>query len=186
MNLNKEIFTTFEVAKLCNANITSIKNWIEKGKLRAFRTPGGHYRIEKAVLEDFLNRYGMPNPFEDRDAKSALIICNDPATVELVRRAQGRSTNVEGTEDPIEAALLIGDRKPNCVVIDFSIENFDAMNFIKIIRANHNFKRMQIVAYAQESNEAFEDEARKAGISYIVLHSEGLESLNARISEAIV
>ena len=45
MNLDKEVYTTFEVARVCNANITSIKNWIDKGELRAFRTPGGHYRI---------------------------------------------------------------------------------------------------------------------------------------------
>ena len=40
-NLDKTVFTTFEVARVCNANITSIKNWIEKGNLRAFRSGDG-------------------------------------------------------------------------------------------------------------------------------------------------
>jgi hypothetical protein len=61
--VKKEIFTTFDVSRICQANIASIKNWIMKGYLKAFRTPGGHYRIQKKDLINFLRKYHMPNPF---------------------------------------------------------------------------------------------------------------------------
>ncbi len=186
VNLNKDIFTTFEVAKLCNANITSIKNWIEKNRLKAFRTPGGHYRVEKAVLVDFMNRYAMPNPFSDRERKVLLVICGDPAMVELVRRGQGRNVDVEGTDDPLEAALLIGERKPDAVVMDFTTKDLDGVKMANLIRANDTYKRMQLIAYLEDLTNDEEDTMRNSGLNYFALHKSGIENLHAVVKEALV
>jgi excisionase family DNA binding protein len=43
--MNKGYLTTFEAAKLISVTPDSILKWIKSGKLAAFRTPGGHYRI---------------------------------------------------------------------------------------------------------------------------------------------
>jgi len=187
VNLEKEVFTTFEVAKLCNANITSIKNWIEDGKIRAFRTPGGHYRIQRAVLRDFFNRYGMPNPFEERNQKRVLILCSDPATVELVRRSIGRNHNVEGTDDPLEAALLLGEHRPECFVLDLVMSGFDGLGFVKTIRANHNFNQVRIVAYTDTDDVDLEHAAlTDQQVNYFVRQSDGIDTLNDRVKQALV
>jgi excisionase family DNA binding protein len=146
-NLDKQVFTTFEVARICNANITSIKNWIDKGNLRAFRTPGGHFRIEKAVLVDFLERFGMPSPFAETEERSVVVLCEDPGTVELVRRAIGRNHEVHGTDDPIEAALLLGHARPDCFVIDMELNGVDATKMVERIRAHNGLARTWIVAW---------------------------------------
>lgn len=186
VNLDKDIFTTFEVASICNANITSIKNWIEKGKLRAFRTPGGHYRIEREILEGFLNRYGMPNPFDTRVRKHVVVFCQNPATVELVRRGVGRDNTVEGTDDPMEAALMIGDRKPDCLIVDLKMEGIDAMRLVRRIREQSSLQRMQIVAFTDTDDVEFEHKALDQGVSLFVRASEGVDTLNERIRDALV
>jgi excisionase family DNA binding protein len=48
------------VAKCCGVSNTTVLRWISAGELEAFRLPGGHYRIEKGHLSDFLARYHMP------------------------------------------------------------------------------------------------------------------------------
>jgi excisionase family DNA binding protein len=186
VNLNKDIFTTFEVAKICNANITSIKNWIEKGKLRAFRTPGGHYRVERAVLEDFLNRYAMPNPFSEKDRKSLLIVCRDPAKVELIRRGLGRNVEVDGTDSPLEAALLIGERRPNAVLLDFGIKGFKPEKLASLIRLNDAYKRLQIIGYLADLDADKEDKLREKGFNYFSLHDDELSELHAVVKESLV
>ncbi len=54
--MNKGYLTTFEAAKLISVTPDSILKWIKSGKLAAFRTPGGHYRINidniKGILLD--------------------------------------------------------------------------------------------------------------------------------------
>jgi excisionase family DNA binding protein len=186
VNLNKEIFTTFEVAKICSANITSIKNWIEKGKLRAFRTPGGHYRVERAVMEDFLNRYAMPNPFADRDRKNLVVAYKDPAMVENIRRGLGRNVEVVGTDQALETTLLVGDRRPDVLVMDFTIANFDGAEIARVIRLNDSYKRMQIIAYIDALTTEQESDLRGKGVNYFVIHNTDMGNLHAVIKEALV
>jgi excisionase family DNA binding protein len=185
-NLDKSVFTTFEVARVCNANITSIKNWIEKGNLRAFRTPGGHYRIEKSVLVDFLDRYGMPNPFIERDQRTVVVLCQDPGTVELVRRAIGRNHVVHGTDDAIEAALLIGDARPDCLVMDMQLPNIDHLKMVQRIREHDHFSRTWIVGWRGLADEQLEEAAANAGVNNYVLESDGIDALTSRVREGIV
>lgn len=37
--------TTGVAAHACGVTATAIKKWIRQGKVRAIRTPGGHFRI---------------------------------------------------------------------------------------------------------------------------------------------
>lgn len=48
------------VAKSCGVSNTTVLRWITFGQLKAFRLPGGHYRIFKEDLSEFLARYHMP------------------------------------------------------------------------------------------------------------------------------
>ena len=58
------IFTSHEVASLVQVSPSSVLKWIEQGKLRAFRTPGGHRRVAREELLDFLRAHQLPVPAE--------------------------------------------------------------------------------------------------------------------------
>jgi len=184
-NLEKQIFTTFEVARICNANITSIKNWIEKGNLRAFRTPGGHFRIERAVLIDFLDRFGMPNPFVVSDERSVVVLCEDPGTIELVRRTLGAKRKIHGTDDPIEAALLVGEIRPDCFLLDLKLSGSGSARMVERIRARPEFSRLWIVAWRGPSDTVYEAGLTRAGVNRYVLASEGVDVLTQRVAEGL-
>ena len=42
--------TTFEVSRICGVVHSTISNWIDAGKLNAYKTPGGHRPIKKDDL----------------------------------------------------------------------------------------------------------------------------------------
>ena len=50
----KSYLTTFQAAKLLSVSPDTILKWIKLGKVNAYRTPGGHYRIEKVHIENLL------------------------------------------------------------------------------------------------------------------------------------
>lgn len=66
INLERKMLSTGEVAKKLGVSTQTVVNWIESGKLKAFRSPGGHYRIpahqfkttekEDAEFDDFFKR----------------------------------------------------------------------------------------------------------------------------------
>jgi hypothetical protein len=184
VKLDKEIFTTFEVAKICCANITSIKNWIERGKLRAFRTPGGHYRVERAVLIDFLNRYAMPNPFFTRDNKVVIFLSSNADAQAALRAGLESNVDIINTSDAFEAAIHIGDAHPNAVIVDS--DAFDAGPHL--IKSTHNidtFKRVQFIAFSSEETLVAEADLLAKGYNIVVMKKDGA-ALAAAATQAVV
>lgn len=58
--LNQEYISVGFIAKHCGVSNTTVLRWIGAGQIPAFRLPGGHYRIGREDLSEFLARYGMP------------------------------------------------------------------------------------------------------------------------------
>ncbi|MFH1847516.1 MAG: helix-turn-helix domain-containing protein [Candidatus Omnitrophota bacterium] len=56
------VFSTCQVAKITNVHHTTVFNWVKEGKINAYITPGGHRRIKKQDLLDFMKTYNIPIP----------------------------------------------------------------------------------------------------------------------------
>jgi two-component system, OmpR family, response regulator VicR len=52
--------TTGEIARICQVSQATVLNWIRDRGLVAYTTPGGHYRVLPADLQEFATRYRMP------------------------------------------------------------------------------------------------------------------------------
>ena len=52
--------TTGQAAEYCHVSQATIINWIKKGSLKAYTTPGGHHRILLPDFLAFLERYSIP------------------------------------------------------------------------------------------------------------------------------
>jgi excisionase family DNA binding protein len=51
----KEFLTTGQAAALCSVTRNAVFKWIQSGYLTAYRTAGGHHRIDKRELERLIN-----------------------------------------------------------------------------------------------------------------------------------
>lgn len=60
----KRAFTTHQVADFCGCHFTSVIRWITAGKLKAYKTLGGHRRILGTDLVAFMSTYEIPVPSE--------------------------------------------------------------------------------------------------------------------------
>lgn len=49
-----ELFTPRDAAERLGISYPTIKQWLYRGKLRAVKTPGGHYRIHEREIQAFL------------------------------------------------------------------------------------------------------------------------------------
>ena len=55
-----ELLTASDVARYCGVTSVTVSRWIKGNKLRAYTTPGGHYRIRKQDFREFLEASGLP------------------------------------------------------------------------------------------------------------------------------
>lgn len=51
---DKAYFSTGEVASYCGVTPNAVFKWVQEGKIAANRTPGGHIRISRLSLQNFL------------------------------------------------------------------------------------------------------------------------------------
>ena len=49
-----DLLTTGQAARLCSVTPDTVLKWIKKGRLRGVRTAGGHYRIERRLLDPLI------------------------------------------------------------------------------------------------------------------------------------
>ena len=54
--MSAQLFTTGEVARRCSVKPDTVLKWIKRGRLRAARTLGGHYRVEERDILPLLSK----------------------------------------------------------------------------------------------------------------------------------
>ena len=125
MDSDKRYYTTHEVSQLLGVSLPAVINWVSAGRLRAFRTPGGHRRIEREDLIAFIRRFGLPMPDEFSDEGAlvrVLILAGSSADVSeleaLIQRADCEALAAHGE---LEIGLFLGaPAKPDALLVHLS------------------------------------------------------------------
>jgi len=157
----KKPYTTGEVADLSHVTINAVKKWINSGKLKAFRTPGGHYRISRDDFKDFVSEYRLQIKDEVFPEKKKILITDDvPEIIEFLKAAlqnrDGHSYEIDVATDGYEALIKVGDFKPDLLILDIRMPRIDGLEVCRRLRsgpATHDIKILAITAYAREEKE---------------------------------
>ena len=152
--------STTHVAKFCHVSHAAVCNWVKGGKLKAYRTPGGQYRIEPHQLKEFMKRHGMPIPEElsPKSVKRIVVVDDEPEIVDLARRALGKGGagyEVEAAQDGYTAGRLVHSLLPDLVVLDIRMPGIDGIMVCKNIKSDPATKHTKVLiatAYATEEN----------------------------------
>src|SRR6185503_5131544 len=88
--VREKLLTASDLATLCEVDLKTIHNWVDRGRISHFRTPGRHLRFRAADVADFLRAWGYSVPRELARASSrTLLVLGTKETVALVTRALG-------------------------------------------------------------------------------------------------
>lgn len=138
---DKKVFTTFEAAKLCHVSPLSIINWVNAGRLSAFRTPGGHRRIRREDLLAFMRDNSLPIPDELRpgSGRRRVLVVDDDAAVRDVLSTQlserDQPYDVMCASDGFEAGRLVATFRPEVVLLDLRMSGLDGFQVCRTIKS---------------------------------------------------
>jgi len=148
----KSVFTTFETAKLCHVSPLSIINWVNAGRLPAFRTPGGHRRIRREDLIRFMRENGIPLPEELREGsgRPKVLVVDDEASIRDVM-AEHLTTRANPYEvltaaDGFEAGRLVATFRPDVVLLDLRMPGLDGFQICRPIKADPDSASTIVIA----------------------------------------
>lgn len=145
--------TTGGAASHCHVTSPAIKNWIREGKLKAFRTPGGHSRIEIKEFQRFLREHGMPPYPAPSPEPRILIVDDEPEIVSILAdflTSDPRGFKIETATDGYVALVKVGDFKPTVLILDVVIPQIDGVEVCRRLKADpgtHTIKILGITGY---------------------------------------
>jgi len=114
-----DLFTAPQVAKICSTDLKTIHNWVNRGEIKSFRTPGRHLRFRREDILEFLNRFGYPIPDGFSPSRKRVVLCDDTDTLRRsLKRTLSRDFEVEAFGDHVDALLAVGRQKPDLVVVN--------------------------------------------------------------------
>jgi len=125
VNTDKEFFSTNDVARICDVNIASVKNWIAKkefpdteGTAGVFRTPGGHLRVRKSSFVAFLKKYPFAPGAFDPKHKTVFLIADRNKSPKVVDVLKANGYNVVVEDSGYSQILKVPEDERYCVLFD--------------------------------------------------------------------
>jgi two-component system, OmpR family, response regulator len=143
------VFTTFEIAQMLSVDIGAVIRWVNQGKLKAFRTPGRHRRVQKSDLLSFLETYQMPVPHAISRPHPLILLVEDEALVRMGLKAMIQDMHrpflIEEAADGFEAGKKMSELAPDLVVLDVRLPGVDGFRICQEIRADSRLAASKIL-----------------------------------------
>ena len=117
--VREKLLTASDLATLCEVDLKTIHNWVDRGRIAHFRTPGRHLRFRAADVAEFLRAWGYAVPRELARASSrTVLVLGSKETAAHVTRALGEGLPVRHAVHPYDALVFAGADPADVYVVD--------------------------------------------------------------------
>lgn len=165
----KDVYTTSGAAECLNVFPTTVINWISKGYLKCFRTPGGHRKIPKEELLNFIRNHEFHRNLSVRKKPRVLVVEDDKDARDLVLQVLGETKyEVKAVESGFCAGVA-GEFQPDLVVLDVMLPDMDGEQVCRLIRQDSRLKKTKIIAVSAINDEQRIRSLFEAGIGEFVM-----------------
>jgi excisionase family DNA binding protein len=181
--LNDDV-TTREAAEMLGVSLRTAQLWVERGRLRAWKTAGGHRRIERASVEALRNGIepansgqagaignsgalpSSPARFSATGLKPSeqplrVVAVEDDKTLQSLYRiaigAMPFPTEVHVAANGFDGLILIGKTQPDVVILDLNLPGMDGFRLIRELDRHEDFDTLEIVVVSALSQAEIRD-----------------------------
>lgn len=176
--------TTGEAGKYCNVTYVTIIRWIKQGKIKAYKTPGGRYRIQPSDLVEFLRRYEMPVPEELQSKTKILVVDDDPEMLHVIIHAlesENQNYELASALGVYDAARQITKFKPHVVILDIKMPG--GIQVCKDIKSDAETKEIRILAITGNADGEQVKEILRCGAEHCLFKPFKMDELRKHIAK---
>lgn len=187
-NLNKTVFTTGEVAEICNVSQQTIIRCFDNGRLRGFRVPGSRFRrIPRDALIQFMKENNIPLRQLEMGKKRVLVVDDDPAIVEMLVELLERDGRfeVQTASNGFDAGLRTQEFRPDVIVLDYMLPDINGNAVIRRIREVPAFQDIRIIIVSGVVNRQDVEDLLQCGADGFLQKPFSIEQLVKRITELV-
>lgn len=168
-----DLFTAPQVAKICSTDLKTIHNWVNRGEIKSFRTPGRHLRFRRQDVLEFLGKFGYPVPDGFSPTRMRVVLFEEDENVmRSIKKVLVKDFEVEAYSDQVDTLLAIGQNKPNLVLVhDKPGKKQDNLGLVTKLTAKKDICPVAVYSDNEKNREA----AQKAGALDFIPSVDGKE-----------
>lgn len=166
--------STLEAARMLGLAVRSIQLMVDRGDLKAWKTPGGHRRISRQSVLDW--RDGTQAAPAGTAVAAPAVHGTGPKTavpkvlliedsihfqnlVTLVVQQQFPQVDLRVASDAITGLVMVGEFRPDVLIVDILLPGMDGATLITSLRANpqsHDLKLIVITSLDAQQRQPYD------------------------------
>ncbi len=185
---DKTVFTTGEVAEICQISQQTVIRCFDSGKLNGFRVPGSKFRrIPRESLLEFMAAHNIPLEVLGGGKRRILVVDDDPDILDMLEEILGSDGryDVRTASNGFDAGALSQSFKPEVILLDFMLPDINGNVVCQRIRENAELANTKIIVVSGAADKSEVDALMAAGADEFVQKPFEVEKLLSRIAEML-
>ena len=166
MDKVKKLYTTGEVAKICNLSQQTIIRCFDAGRVEGFRIPGSKFRrIPHESLIKFMQSNDIPIDTLHSGKKKILIVDDDAEIIEMMVDVLVRDGRfeVKSAASGYEGGIMTEQFRPDLIILDYMLPDVNGNIVCKTIKRNPDFAEIKVIIVSGVVNEEEIEDLKQAG-----------------------
>lgn len=188
------VFSALEVSNICGVVNQTAINWINNGYLKAFKTPGGQFRIYPDDLAAFMKQRKMQIPenllslCKSKFVEKTLLIVDDDKGLNSViaKFIEKKIPDAEIYQafDGFEAGSLMSEKRPSCFILDLNLPGIDGFDLCRRIFESDRYGNPEIIVVTALEDPETEKKVKELGVASFLKKPLDLGVLSDLVSKA--
>ena len=187
MNLNKSVFTTGEVARICGLSQQTVIRCFDSGRIKGFKIDGSTYRrIPRQSLIEFMKKNNIPL---DKLAlkKKVLVVDDDLELLQVLQdfiEDDGRF-ELRTASTGFDAGIATQEFTPDVILLDIMLPDVNGLEVCRYVKNTEAHKDTRIIAISGMIEEDKIGELYEAGIDFYIQKPFDLAEVKKKICEVL-
>ncbi|MBX7056571.1 MAG: response regulator [Leptospirales bacterium] len=167
-----EILGTTDISRICGVTTQTVQSWIDRGVLRAFRTPGGHRRVKREDFIEFLHKFQFPAASRAPAVSRRILVADDDNQLRdsiktVISRSYPEAKIVPCGTGP-EALIQMGLSRPDLAILDIFMPGLSGVEIVEKIARTPEFKHTKVIIITGHKNKTPEARLREMGVAAVL------------------
>ncbi len=154
--MNRDVYTTGEVARICRVAPRTVSKWFDTGQLKGYRIPGSKdRRIPREQLFRFMRAHGMPVKGLEVGTTRVLVVDDEYSMADILRTSLEREVGyeVKVATNAFEAGMLADDFRPHVILLDVEITDQNVRAILRALKSNPELAATKVVAIGEKEEQ---------------------------------
>lgn len=151
-------YSTADVARRLGVSIPTVQRWVDLGHLRAWKTVGGHRRIEAESAERLFRSQEHPAQPPAPGPLSVMVVDDNPDDRDLLSALIDSAlpgSRITVAENGFQALVAIGQAAPDVVVTDIVMPHMNGFEMLRQLSTQCVVRPSVIVAVSSRTPAQF-------------------------------